>query len=66
MKRRLTRPLKDQEADGGQGILSRGGSVGKSQDSDGPLCPPSWPSVDEEIEGQRREVILPSSHENWH
>ena len=57
MKRHLTRPLKDQGVDGGQGIL-RGGSVDKSQVSDSPLCPPSWPSVDEGIEGQRQEVIL--------
>lgn len=62
IKQRLTRPLKDQEADSGHGVLSRGDDVDESQVSVSPLCPPSWPSMDEVIEAQRQQVVLPRSH----
>lgn len=65
IKQRLTRPLKDQEAESGQGVLSRRDDVDESQVSVSPLCPPSWPSIDEGIEAQRQQVVLPRSHVSW-
>lgn len=66
VKPRWTRPLKDQEADGGQDILSGGSSVDKSRVGDGPLC--TLEAGCRQMRGLRPsvgEVILPSPHVRW-